>query len=361
MLSFERYGYNRYIAFTRSPWQIKTAFCFSVPIYDLETKNPIDMKFIHSKNGSFYSGSNVKISVTDRVRLQNQYGGCDLLNLNSVIKRTENAIFFISDSQVIEVTPTLNGIMLKFDYDSKHPPKLRLTLDRAFHSTRENDKCFAVMYQKFIPFVTVSCIGTINDKGYVIDPCKISNQKIADLEYSLEFICKNKDTRCIMVEINLYETKLFQDTTVESNHPNTNNVFGGTAFLGISNQYGEQWLYSRLDLSNLPQIQDKRILKAILHIPQLGKESSTLSVFRIAERFCSFETNWQNKIAIAAPITESSVSNRYYHLDITELFSNFEEPLNNFVIRAKNGTNKPVIIPTGDNFYTPQILEVQFQ
>ena len=159
----------------------------------------------------------------------------------------------------------------------------------------------------------------------------------------------------------MQETKLFQDTTVESRHPKMNNAFGGTAFLGQTDIFGEQWLYSRLEFSNLPQLQNKRILKAILHIPKLNNSNCLLTIHHISARFCSFGSNWKNKISITDPLTESVISNGYYHLDITNLIRDIKKKSENYVIRAKDLNSKPAIISTGDSFFKPQILEVKFK
>jgi hypothetical protein len=143
-------------------------------------------------------------------------------------------------------------------------------------------------------------------------------------------------------------------------HPTANNAFGGTSFLGTSKMFGEQWLYSRLDISNISHIQGKKIVKTILHIPQLSYNISPITVSKISERFCSFGSNWENKISIRDTIALSSGSLGYYHLDITKLLGNLKNKAENYVIRGTN-PNKPVIIPTGDSFYAPQILEVKYQ
>ena len=43
----------------------------------------------------------------------------------------------------------------------------------------------------------------------------------------------------------MYERKLFLDTTVESKNIDVNNAFGSIAFIGNTDIFGEQWLYSR--------------------------------------------------------------------------------------------------------------------
>lgn len=354
-------NHDRYTVIARGADRTKTTYSFGVPIYNEQTNDIVDMKYLHRKTGSYYIGSNAKITIRDSVKMQNQYGCCDIMLPGKISKKTENTVSWLSQETQIDVTPTLNGMTFKVMCTSTDRFNITIKTDRIFESTRSNDKYFSIMRGKFVPFITVSCIGTLNDRGDVIAPCEIHNQKVDEKEYALSFTNPSKSGKIIFFEINMQETKLFQDTTVESLHPKMNNAFGGTAFLGKTDTFGEQWLYSRVELSNLSKLQNKKVKKAILHIPKLNGSKSILTIHRIAARFCSFGSNWQNKIAVTAPIAESTVSNGYYHLDITKLLGKLKNKSENFVIRVKNKTDKPVMISTGDNFYAPQILEVQYQ
>ena len=351
---------NRYCILCQEPNGIKTAYCFSVPIRNIHSNNIVELNFHHHSQYSLFNGTNCKIIVSDKIRIINEHGQCDIILPCNLYKKTDSAIFFKNDIGEIEIRPTLNGILLLFDNNlSWNHKKIKMCCNKVFESTRTNNKYFSIMREKFIPFVTVSCIGLINQYGKISAPCEVFSQKSNDTEYILSFISINSKNR-IAIEINVQEPKLFQDTTVESMHPTVNNAFGGTSFLGTSKMFGEQWLYSRLDITNLAHIQGKKIIKSILHIPQLGYNISPITVSKISERFCSFGSNWENKISIKDTIALSSDSLGYYHLDITKILGNFRNKSENFVIRGSNPT-KPVIIPTGDSFYSPQILEVKYQ
>ena len=76
------------------------------------------------------------------------------------------------------------------------------------------------------------------------------------------------DAECILFEINLYERKLFLDTTVESKNIGVNNAFGSIAFVGDTEQFGEQWLYSRPAFSLISELYEKSLNYAVLHIPK---------------------------------------------------------------------------------------------
>lgn len=352
---------NRYTIHCEESHRVKTAYCFSVPIRNIKTDDIVDLRFYHKKHESAFVGSEAKILITDKVQLLNQYGMCDVIIEGCLFKRTDKSVFFVDDKSHIEIRPTLNGIMLTFECEHLSDyPKISLRFNRSFNRIRANSKSFSVMRKRFVPFITVSCIGIVNDCGKVLAPCKIHKQMLNDLEYDLTFYSTNRRCNRIAVEINMQEEKLFEDTTVEREHPTLNNAFGGMSFLGNSKLFGEQVLYSRLQISKLSGIQNKKIIKSILHIPQLGYNRPQITANRISERFCSFRSNWENKIAITDAIANSSASNGYYHLDMTNFLEDFTKESENFVIRATS-TNKPVIIPTGDNFYAPQILEVRYE
>ena len=352
--------HNRYSVVCREADGTRTAYCFSVPIRNVKTGELVDLRFSHNKNESVFIGSEASVSVSDRAKLTNSYGQCEVSFQGRVSKKTAEAICFTDSFVKTEIRPTLNGLLVFMNCKTNFQPKLVLRLDRSFKATRVNDRVFSVMREKYIPFVTVSCIGQFNSNGEVIAPCEIQNEKLGEKEYLLTVLQNGRNESRIAVEINLQEPKLFQDTTVERQNPKKNNAFGGTAFLGESKQFGEQWLYSRLEISNIRELQNKRVLKAVLHIPQLGYFKKHLIVRTIAKRFCSFGSNWENKIAVFDPVAESTVSNGYQHLDLSAILGDLRNKSENYVIQALS-EKCPVIISTGDSSYAPQILEVQFK
>jgi len=351
---------NRYTVLLQESNRLRTAYSFGVPIYNIRNGKIVDLRFHHTKQESVFIGSEARISISDRIKLFNQHGLCNITLQGALSKKTEDTVFFTNNMTSYEVRPTLNGIILTFECASpSYQPQIRLHFDHSFVTVLSNNKFFSVMREKFIPFITVSCIGALNVHEKVIAPCEVHYQKINDSEYVLSFFTTNKSHKRVAVEINMQETKLFQDTTVESNNPTMNNAFGGISFLGTSKLFGEQLLYSRLEISNIAQLQSKKIISAILHIPKLGYNPAPLTIKKIAERFCSFGSNWENKIAITDTIALSSESNGYYHLNMTKLLGNFRKKSENFVILGNS--KKSSIIPTGDSFHTPQILEVRYQ
>lgn len=353
--------FNRYTVLCREHDRTKTAYCFGIPIRTPSNDTLVDLRFHHSGRESTFAGTEATVSVADSLCLMNRYGQCDIALPGRIAKKAQDVIDIEDATRRTEIRPTPNGVLLTMNQPGATPmPCLTLRMNRTFPSVCTNGKYFAVMREKHIPFVTVSCLGVLNAGGKITAPCEVRYEKKNDSEYVLLFSGAGKGTSRMAVEINLQETKLFQDTTVESGHPEMNNAFGGVSFLGNTDHFGEQWLYARLVMADLPQLRNGHVLKAVLHIPNMGLHTKPLTVHRVAKRFCSFRSDWQNKIPPTDKVAVSTASGGYYHLDMTKLLGNFREKSENYVIRA-NPTDKPVVIPTGDSFYAPQILEVKFQ
>ena len=230
---------------------------------------------------------------------------------------------------------------------------------------RSNDKYFALMKEQFRPMVVFSCIGALDETGTVIAPAKIEYQKLSDKKYRIVLRATSPLARYVLFEANLYENKLLQDTTVESGNPTTNNAFGSVAFIGNSSSYGEQWLYSKLDYARISEIMDKRIQKAILYMPRLNQSKVEFCAHKVSARFCSFGSNWNNKISGQASISDSSSRNGYQSLDLTPLLIN---AYTGTIVKSDGFILKPKIkgrgfstVATGDSYYAPQILEINFK
>lgn len=166
-------------------------------------------------------------------------------------------------------------------------------------------------------------------------------------------------------ELNLYEQKVFQDTTVESANPSENNAFGGIALLGTTPWYGEQWLYTRPDLSKIPELYSVYVKKVLLHIPCLHSTGAKLSVVTPTARFCSFGSTWNNKIGQTEQRAVAEKKGKYVTVDLTETFTNPAEQrllyTEGIVLKPGNTKEGFTALATGDNYGLPQILEVQYE
>ena len=352
---------NRYRLVLQEENGSSTAYCFSTPIYNLRTGKILDFAF-HQSGGVCYSaGSGSSITVSEDVLLENAEGYCRASLRGKPVYHTPGELRTGRET----LYPAANGVAYKVRCSSDAPYRLRVSVGRPFLQIRENRKCFALMREEFQPYLSVSSIGAVNAGGQVIAPAELAYEKASDREYILYIKPCCASAAYVMFEVNLYEPKLFQDTTVESENPGMNNAFGGIAFLGNTRMYGEQWLYTRPDFSKMPEMLDRQVRKAVWHLPKLGGADVRLTAHEASARFCSFGSNWTNKIAAAALETESCAYNGYVDLDVTHILTDsktgFIKRSEGWVVRTKVKGSGFAAVATGDSYYAPQILELNFQ
>lgn len=352
---------NRYRLVVQESNGTKTAYYFSTPIYSRRTRKMIDVKFQSNGDAIFSTGSNTNITVSKNVLIENAEGSC-------YIELSQNCNL-ISSQKVrcgsMVLIPTTNGVAFKCALKTNEKATFTIEVGQPFLNVRANDRCFALMKERFRPFVVFSCIGTVDTSGDVIAPAKIEYQKLTDRRYRIAIFSTSPLAQSVLFEANLYENKLFQDTTVESMNPSTNNAFGSVGFIGNSSAYGEQWLYTRLDYSRIPEIMDKRIQKAVLHMPKLNQSKVEFSAYKVSARFCSFGSNWNNKIPGETPVSDSSSQNGYQSLDFTSLLIDGRTKTitksEGLILKPKVKGSGFSVIATGDSYLAPQIMEINFR
>lgn len=359
-LMLDRSNKNRYRIVTYEEDHSKTAYYFSVPIYNEPIRKLLDLKFQNGGRGCFLIGSSSTIEIADSILLKNQKGVCQITIPNRYLLQKEQRVCY----QGMEMYPTTNGVALRADLNAQRQYCFRLTLNQAFYQLRGNNKCVALMSEKFKPFVTVSCIGALYQNGVLFAPAEIKYQKINDKEFDITLYSHSIYAKQILFEVNMHETKLFQDTTVESKNPKQNNAFGGTAFIGHSNAFGEQWLYARPDFSILNDLFGTSIQKAHLYIPILRSSDMRLKVIGLTTRFCSFGSTWDNKKSSSQKATLSELVLGYHKINITNMITQNQRLLTGtegWIIQNEAKGSAFSAISTGDSFYAPQILEVGFR
>ncbi len=352
---------NRYRLVVQENNGTKTAYYFSTPIYNRRSRKMIDMKFQFNGGAIFSTGSDTNITVSKNVLMENAEGSC-LIELPQKCN-------LISSQEIhcgnITLIPTINGVAFKCSLKTNETATFIVDVGQPFLNVRANDKCFALMKERFRPFVVLSCVGSVDATGNVIAPAKMEYQKLTDKRYRIAISSMSPLAQSVLFEANLYENKLFQDTTVESMNPSTNNAFGSVGFIGNSSAYGEQWLYSRLDYSRIPEIMDKRIDKAVLHMPKLNQSKVEFSAYKVSARFCSFGSNWDNKIPGETPVSDSSSQSGYQSLDFTSLLVDARTKTitksEGLILKPKIKGTGFSVIATGDSYLAPQIMEINFR
>lgn len=340
--------------------QERREFYFSTPIYSGQSEVLVEERFMPKGNEYILQGSSAKIFITE--------SGIKLLTVFGSMRVCwkEKQKFTLCDdgrflrSKKMSVYPTLNGALVRQMIDSSVTLSFESDLNQE-GEIKSNSKFFAYMKGKYDPFVT---IGTMYAEN-------ASSQKF----YGLTMVTKRENSRKANVgmksdrldatrfvwEVNAYEPKLFQDTTVESKRPFENNVFGSVAHLGKSSEYGTQYLYSRLDLTKLPAGSQKNIKSVYLHIPYYMTSGQPFRVFMPFKRFCSFGSRWNNKVAFEDARIEGRSKGGVVSFDLSPYFLNAKGSLQEttgIIIRqiAQEGGS---ILATGDNYFTPQIFEIR--
>lgn len=340
----------------------QTAYYFSAPIYEQDTLKLVKPSFFSSAEGYTAKGSNSSINIDkDGVRFSSPVG------MARIIHDLPN--FQIENGKLIanrlKILPTINGAVFLCDVSGKKGITFRVHTDQSFLGIRSNSKYFALMHEEFRPFFLVSSIGTYNQYDQLVEPALVAYQMLDDKQYLVHIYPSNSDNDVkVMFECNMYEEKLFQDTTVESKNPDENNAFGGVGFIGNSNAFGEQWLYSRLNYNKLSELFGRIIGKAVLHIPKFNNGVPLIGV-GIQQRFCSFGSNWNNKINDSYTVSETTENNGFYKISITDLLINRHTRNFNMseglILKTKAKESGFSAIATGDNYYAPQVLEINFR
>lgn len=212
------------------------------------------------------------------------------------------------------------------------------------------------MRSQYTPLLTVSCIGGVDGEGAVAAPAVIDYEQTGDTSYDLIIRTPGGCADLVLFEINMYEPKLFQDTTVESNNPQSNNAFGGAAFIGNTRLYGEQWLYIRPDMSKIADVSGENTVKALLHLPVYQKKCPPLKIHSVSRRFCSFGSNWNNKVTSKWFSAGSVYANGYVSFDITEMY---EDRALGYIVKPERRDGGFACLSTGDNYCRPVILELR--
>ena len=338
----------------------KSCFFFSAPIRNA-ANSYIQKNFVQSDKIFVFQGTNAKVEVREN--------GITLSGANGVTEvswKMPQHFVCLSNGSVLQskdmqITPTLNGIMVKQRCESMLEYDLHTTFKREF-SPRFNSKSFAYMKGRFEPYFTMDVIYAEDLLGHTMLPAWIRTIDNGLGDFKLR-MAPYKDFACRLVwEINMYEPKLIQDTTVESMRPQENNVFGNMAFIGRNEGVGMQILYSRFDFGRIDYAHQQNMAHVLLHIPYyaLGNDLKISAPFR---RFCSFGSNWGNRMPFEDYEVSVARSPGYYTLDVSSHLidkrGNFM--LNTGIVISPKYKDGVTVLATADNYNTPQIIEIQYR
>ena len=89
-----------------------------------------------------------------------------------------------------------------------------------------------------------------------------------------------------------------------------------------------------------------------------------MTASKVAARFCSFGSTWDNRIAEASAFNESQITDCYIDLNLMPMLADKQGRLQRgegFVLKAKKKISGFSVVATGDNYFFPQILEVNYR
>lgn len=351
---------NRYRLVIQENDGSKTGYYFSAPIYNIKSGKLVDAEFQANGDVAFLNGSNASVTISDKVLLEGAEGACSLYLPQRASYISPQELRFENNS----IMPTLNGVAFRCNMQTEKEKSFIFEAGEPFLEIRVNDRYFAFMKERFRPLAVVSAIGCADVFGNITAPAKIEYQKLTDKKYKLTVSAASPLAHSVLFEVNLYENKLFQDTTVESKNPAVNNAFGSIGFIGNTELYGEQWLYSRPDYSKMSELTDKRINKVVLHMPKLSRGDARFKAFNVNARFCSFGSNWGNKISEGAPISVSETGGCYQNTELTPLLVDFKTGAmatsEGFILKPEIKNAGFSAVSTGDSYLAPQILEINY-
>ncbi len=336
----------------------KTAYYFSTPIFNLENRKIVDLVFKQIGKFVTYEGSNSKLTFSTNVlSVKNGEGEAIIKFPNKISAVSKKKIFMSGD----EINPTLNGFLYTAQCNDDGLV-IEISVDKQLQNIRASSKYFSFMVDKFRPFITISSVGTVDSANKIVAPAVLSYRRIDSTSFAITIKPCNGNNR-VCAEVNLYEDKLSQDTTVESMRQDENNTFGSVAFIGRTPELGEQWLYSRPVTSKMVELDNKFINSVILHLPKLSEEEASFKAFRVSSRFCSFASNWSNKKIQSSYISASVNEGDYYKIDLKGLMTTHGGTLlssEGFILKPEKSFEEYALISTGDCCFAPQVFEINY-
>ena len=340
------------------------AYFSSAPIYNAFNGKPAVPKFEkYSEDVYFLEGTNCSVYIRDDSILFKTVGDTVRVNLPKsyswLLKHDE----LIGEN--IKLTATTNGVALYKTYSDDEKFEVCIIPAKLGYELRSNSKYFAIMKQKFTPTFSISSI-CVYDSEQKPHPLMLNTNLDTNTDkYRLTFSSADIKSGEMLFEMNMYEPKLIQDTTVERKHPDENNAYGSTAFIGYSKTFGEQTLYLKFDYPRFGELNQKKLMSAKLWIPIIGSDA-TINAYAMENRFCSFGSTWNNRKQHSNFKLEIEVIRGFCCIDLSQIMIEKSGKLiytNGIMLEASSDRTSEgtyLVTATGDSYLFSPILEIRY-
>lgn len=336
----------------------KEAYYFCTPIYNTDTRKLVNRRFSLSDGVYRSVGSSciTEVSATHLKMFEHQRIACLEFSKN-ISWHLQNGTLISPDFSLI---PTYNGVLIKGKILQSC---FSLTTTFSYQRIRESQSCVCLMESSFRPILVMSALYT-QKANNGCQPLGIKFKKHTPQNGTLQFRSETSSNAQGAFEINFYEQKLIQDTPVSGKYPTENNAFGPIAFIGKSNFYGTQWLYLRLNPNKITELQNRQIRQIKLFLPQYTNSSISLDMHALSNRFCSFGSNWNNKVQSIGKTHTTHIKNGYLCIDLTNIYTNRNQFITSsgiLLAPSRVGETGYQAVSTGDSYAMPPILCVTYE
>ena len=117
-------------------------------------------------------------------------------------------------------------------------------------------------------------------------------------------------------------------------------------------------------MGKIPELYAVRIQNAVLHMKKHANVTLPLRAYGVSARFCSFGTNWNNKVRKTADYTDALAGDSDVSLPVTPFLADavmgYAKPSNGWIVKPIGQEGGFIPLALADSCYAPQILEVNF-
>lgn len=228
----------------------------------------------------------------------------------------------------------------------------------------------ALMYKKRTPYFLIQSMFSYNSKGIMLNSSSINTFDFKNYTFSIDISKLKAEAKfqnlVIPITFEYYCAKAVFDTVAYSKKENANIVYSSYIFLGNSNEFGEEYLYLRLDNKQFSKLVNSKNIKADLYIKRLNFNNNNNAIFNVLKmdtEWCSFETTWKSKKKPSTFLFDlNNVMCDYYKLNVSSLALNInaypskEEA--GILIKREEGTKGYQILASADNMFFPYVIHL---